>query len=290
MANKLQPLYPYLKRYRWPMAFGGVSVLLANGAWVVFPLVIEHAMNDLKLGATHRQIFLYAVALVALACFKGVFLFLTRWILIGVSRDIEFDLRNDLFLTLEKQPPEYYQRNRTGDIMARMTNDLNAVRMLLGPAIMYSANTIVFTARRPLLHVAHQPPSHPLRVPAPAPRQRAHPDLRTKNPSALRTHPGNVLRNLRPRAGEFLRRPPRPRLRPGGSSGPAFELDNLEYIRRSLPLARLVSMLWPMLEFTSDSPSSSPSSSAAARSSMSASPSADSRRLPRLPRCSSPCP
>jgi ATP-binding cassette subfamily B protein len=84
--------------------------------------------------------------LVGIACIKGVFQFLTRWIVIGVSRDIEFDLRNDLFQHLETLSYSYYQKTRTGDIMARATNDLNAVRMLLGPAIMYSANTIVFTS------------------------------------------------------------------------------------------------------------------------------------------------
>ncbi len=81
----------------------------------------------------------------AVAVGKGIFQFLTRWIVIGISRDIEFDLRNDLFRHLESLSYSYYQRTRTGDIMARATNDLNAVRMLLGPAIMYSANTIVFT-------------------------------------------------------------------------------------------------------------------------------------------------
>src|SRR5258708_16136728 len=80
------------------------------------------------------------------AAVRGVFLFLTRWIVIGISRDIEFDLRNDLFAHLETLSYSYYQRMRTGDIMAKATNDLNAVRMLLGPAIMYSTNTIVFTS------------------------------------------------------------------------------------------------------------------------------------------------
>jgi len=84
--------------------------------------------------------------LLAVAAGKGIFQFLTRWVVIGVSREIEFDLRNDLFRHLEGLSYSYYQRTRTGDIMARATNDLNAVRMLLGPAIMYSANTIVFTA------------------------------------------------------------------------------------------------------------------------------------------------
>ena len=83
-----------------------------------------------------------------MAAIHGVFQFLTRWVVIGISRDIEFDLRNDLFLHLESLPSSYYQRKRTGDIMARATNDLSAVRLLLGPAIMYSANTMVFTAER----------------------------------------------------------------------------------------------------------------------------------------------
>ena len=88
---------------------------------------------------------MFAGLLVAIALVKGVFLYAQRWILIGISREIEFDLRNDLFRQLEKQDSGFYQRYRTGDIMARLTNDLNAVRMLLGPAFMYSANTIFFT-------------------------------------------------------------------------------------------------------------------------------------------------
>src|SRR5438045_9578045 len=84
--------------------------------------------------------------ILAVAGSKAIFQFLTRWIVICVSREIEFDLRNDLFRPLEGLSYSFYQRTRTGDIMARATNDLNAVRMLLGPAIMYSANTIVFTA------------------------------------------------------------------------------------------------------------------------------------------------
>ena len=81
----------------------------------------------------------------AIAVVKGVFLYAQRWILIGISREIEFDLRNDLFRHLERQDSGFYQRYRTGDIMARMTNDLNAVRKLLGPALMYSANTVFLT-------------------------------------------------------------------------------------------------------------------------------------------------
>src|SRR6202043_3233263 len=95
---------------------------------------------------TRQKLLTYSVVILAIALIKGIFQFLTRWVLIGISRDIKFGLRNDLFAHLERLSYSYYQRNRTGDIMARATNDLNAVRNLLGPAIMYSANTIVFTA------------------------------------------------------------------------------------------------------------------------------------------------
>ena len=96
--------------------------------------------------ASHAARFsFFAGLLVAIALVKGIFLYAQRWILIGISREIEFDMRNDLFRQLEQQDSGFYQQYRTGDIMARLTNDLNAVRMLLGPALMYSANTIFFT-------------------------------------------------------------------------------------------------------------------------------------------------
>src|SRR4051812_35877237 len=147
MLKSLRPLAPYLKKYRWGFAVGGLVVLVMNGIWVLFPLVVGRAMDELKRGHITRQsLSVFALQLIGLTLAKGVFQFLMRWKVIGISREIEFDLRNDLFCHLERLSYSYYQRTRTGDIMARLTNDLNAVRMLLGPAIMYSANTLVFTA------------------------------------------------------------------------------------------------------------------------------------------------
>src|SRR5947209_6162311 len=146
MLKRIRPLSPYLWRYKKQFLVGGISLLLTNGIWVLFPQVILRAIDDLKLGITRDKLLTYALLIMAVALAKGAFQFLTRWILIGISRDIEFDLRNDLFRHLESLSYDYYQRTRTGDIMARTTNDLNAVRMMLGPAIMYSANTLVFTA------------------------------------------------------------------------------------------------------------------------------------------------
>ena len=146
MLNNLRPLFPYLKKYWRGLVIGFFTILLNNGIWILFPLVIRRAIDDLNAGVTREKLVTYSLLLVAVAVGKGIFQFLTRWVVIGISRDIEFDLRNDLFRHLEALSYGYYQRTRTGDVMARATNDLNAVRMLLGPAIMYSANTLIFTA------------------------------------------------------------------------------------------------------------------------------------------------
>ncbi len=144
--KNLRPLLPYLKRYRWGLVAGTFCVLLSNGAWILLPKIIGGAARSLESGVTRHKLLMFALQVLVVAAVRGIFLFLTRWIVIGISRDIEFDLRNDLFGHLETLSYSFYQRMRTGDIMARATNDLNAVRMLLGPAIMYSANTLVFTA------------------------------------------------------------------------------------------------------------------------------------------------
>ena len=90
-----------------------------------------------------RTLIIYCLAALAIIALKGLFSFWTRWILIGLSRDIEYDLRNDLLDRLLLMEPEFYVRNRTGELMSRATNDLNQVRMVLGPGIMYGATTLL---------------------------------------------------------------------------------------------------------------------------------------------------
>ena len=122
------------------MAAGTVCLVLKDLAQAVQPLMIGRAVD--ALAGTHNSMFVrFAAYLVGLALLKGVFQYGMRVIIIGISRDIEFDLRNDLFAHLVKLAPEYYARTRTGDVMARATNDLNAVRMMLGPGVMYCAET-----------------------------------------------------------------------------------------------------------------------------------------------------
>src|SRR3970282_1596963 len=148
----LRPLGVYLRRYRPGVIVGFLMLLCYRRFDVAFPLVLGRAIDVIKQQLTREALAHYALLLIALTVGKGFFLFWMRWILIGVSRDIEYDLRNDLFAHLEKLTPRFYVQNRTGELMSRCTNDLSAVRMLLGPGIMYSANTVVaFPAAIPLM-------------------------------------------------------------------------------------------------------------------------------------------
>src|SRR6185312_13479485 len=184
----------------------------------------------------------------AVAGVKGIFQFLTRWVVIGISREIEFDLRNDLFQHLEKLSYSYYQRTRTGDIMAKATNDLNAVRMLLGPAIMYSANTIVFTAGALAFMIAISP-RLTLYAFLPLPivsiviqyfGKRIH--ERFERIQAMFSEiSARVQENL---SGARVIRA----YTQENAEIAAFETSNQEYIQRSLKLVRLMGMLWPTLE------------------------------------------
>src|SRR3954469_20739734 len=135
MWEALRTVRKYLWRYRAGLAVGGVCLVAKDVAQAVQPLMIRSAVDGFRGGS--GLFFRYAGFLVGLALVKGIFQYWMRVILIGVSRDIEFDLRNDLYAHLIRLSPEYYARTRTGDIMARATNDLNAVRTMLGPGVMY---------------------------------------------------------------------------------------------------------------------------------------------------------
>ncbi len=248
VPKKLRPLVPYLKRYRGGLVWGGLCVLFNNGVWILFPQVLRRAVNDLHSGVTRQKLLTYSLLIIAIALVKGIFQFLTRWVVIGISRDIEFDLRNDLFAHLERLSYSYYQRNRTGDIMARATNDLNAVRMLLGPAIMYSANTIVFTAGALGFMLAISPK---LTIYAFLPLPIASIVIQY---FGRRIHERferiqAMFSDISARAQENFSgaRVIRAYVQEQAEIA-AFEGANREYIRRSLGLVRLMGMLWPTLE------------------------------------------
>src|ERR1700730_14180780 len=145
MRKIFQTAGPYLWRYRRGLALGMGSLLVKDVMQAALPLVIGSAIDSLTSGFRLALVFEFAALLVALSILKGIFQYWMRVILIGISRDVEFDLRNDLFSHLVTLSPDFYGKYRTGDIMARATNDLNAVRMMLGPGIMYWTDTM-FTA------------------------------------------------------------------------------------------------------------------------------------------------
>jgi len=173
--SNLRGLVPYLARYKSAIAFGLLTLLLMGLIGNVVPLttgIITDSLagsprpflhsEQVERGAgpvwgadwlsslvpyyephSPRTLAIYCLVLIACIALKGVMSFATRWTLIGISRDIEFDIRNDLLDRLLVMEPEFYVRNRTGELMSRATNDLNAVRMVLGPGIMYSGTTLV---------------------------------------------------------------------------------------------------------------------------------------------------
>lgn len=141
MRRTARMLGPYLWRYRAGLGKGMGALVAKTLTEVSTPLLIGAAVDALTQGHGFRRVMGIAGLLLLVAALKGVFQYFMRVILIGISRDIEYDLRNDLFRHLVSLAPEYYGRTRTGDIMARATNDLNAVRMMLGPGIMYSLGT-----------------------------------------------------------------------------------------------------------------------------------------------------
>lgn len=145
MWESLATVRKYLWRYRRGMVLGFLCLILKDIAQALQPLMIRGAVDSLAgvvRGLGGGTSFLrFPAYLLGLALLKGIFQYWMRVIIIGISRDIEYDLRNDLFRHLVGLSPDYYARTRTGDIMARATNDLNAVRMMLGPGVMYCFET-----------------------------------------------------------------------------------------------------------------------------------------------------
>ena len=249
MLERIKPLAPYLKRYWKNLAWGGAAVICYNVFRVMIPPIVGHALDDMqKNGATEARIIHYAIRLIFAAAGAAIFLYITRQVLIGASREIEFDLRNDLFANLERQSAGYYHTHRTGDIMARTTNDLNAVRQLLGPAIMYSANCLFFTVFA-LPFMIHYSPKLTLCAVGPLPLasvlvqsfgQRIHRRFERiqamfSDISAKAQENFSGARLIRAFAQE-------------DAEIASFERANQEYIGRSLHLVRLMAMLWPSLE------------------------------------------
>ncbi|MBP6001892.1 MAG: ABC transporter ATP-binding protein [Pyrinomonadaceae bacterium] len=127
----------YFKPYKWKILAGIFFILCSMSFGLFVPYMVGQAIDDLTLGVTREKIIYYPLVILGINLVSGIFLFLQRRVLINTSRHIEFDMRQDFYASLVDQPLEYFQNNRVGDLMARATNDLGAVRQIVGPMILY---------------------------------------------------------------------------------------------------------------------------------------------------------
>ncbi|MHC4501283.1 MAG: ABC transporter ATP-binding protein [Planctomycetota bacterium] len=133
----------YLRGYKWYLVLGGMAVILANSLILVNPYLTKVVFDRLQAKAEMTEVGLLVLAMIGLAAAGGVFRFAMRRTIIWMSRHLEYNIRSELVGHLLKLSPSFYDKNRTGDILARATNDLEAVRLMVGPAVMQIANTIV---------------------------------------------------------------------------------------------------------------------------------------------------
>lgn len=141
-------LKPYLLRYKRTLLWGVVTVIMSNLFTVVQPMFLGKAIDELKTGMDAHtgvggDLLRYAIIIVSFSLIAGIFTFLTRQTIIVISRHIEFDLRNDLLSHLQSLSFSYFQNTPTGDLMAHATNDISAVRNVVGPGIMYPTDTLL---------------------------------------------------------------------------------------------------------------------------------------------------
>jgi ATP-binding cassette, subfamily B, multidrug efflux pump len=139
--DDLKKFARYFRPYRKSLVTGILCIVASVIFALLIPLVVGRAVDDLRLELTWAKLTRYALLVLGISLTSGLFLFLQRRILIGMSRHIEYDLRRDFYAHLVDQPLSFFQEYRTGDLMARATNDLAAVRQLAGPMIMYTLQT-----------------------------------------------------------------------------------------------------------------------------------------------------
>jgi ATP-binding cassette, subfamily B, multidrug efflux pump len=270
--KNLRGLLPYTARYQGRVALGLVVLCAMGVVGNVVPLITGSIIDSLSglpqplahltgparsllrpllpfyQPSSRDTLLVFCLALLVVVAIKGVLSFWTRWILIGVSRDIEYDLRNDLLSRLVQLEPEFYVRNRTGELMSRATNDLNAVRMVLGPGIMYSATTIVTMALAIVLMLKLSPVLTlwvflpvPLVVVAVWYFGKLIHELSEKIQASLATLSARAQENL---AGVRVVRA----YRQEEAEMRAFDAPNREYVGRNMEMIRTWSMFMPGLQ------------------------------------------
>jgi ATP-binding cassette subfamily B multidrug efflux pump len=243
----LARLLPYLGRYRLKIVVGSLMVLLTVIAGLFEPRVLGYVVDELKAGVARERLLFFAALIIGISFIEGFFRFWMRKILIGVSRDVEFDLRNDFFSHIQKMSLSFLQSRSTGDIMSRATNDLSAVRFVLGPGIMHSMYTVllvlIFTTyllgmNWKLTLLAYIPLAL-VSVTAKSFGRRIHDRFKSiqEQFSAISTDIQENISGIRV-VKSFAREE---------SGIDAFKKLNREYVRRNISLIRLTGIFYPLL-------------------------------------------
>ncbi|MBZ0182565.1 MAG: ABC transporter ATP-binding protein/permease [Melioribacteraceae bacterium] len=140
--DSLNKLNKYFIRYKSKLLWGVLFILISNSFQVYIPLLLKDSIDTLQQDLSYSKILQYSLMIVGAALISGVFRFLIRQTIIVVSREIEFDMRQDFWSHIQRLSLRFFQNNSTGNIMAHATNDISAVRMYVGPAVMYSIDTV----------------------------------------------------------------------------------------------------------------------------------------------------
>ena len=153
--KELKHLNKYLLKYKWYLVLGTLFIIISNGLGIVPPVLVRQAINRVEesyaplqealgigtesafIGEFTQAIFMLAILIISAAILKGIFMFFMRQTIIVMSRHIEYDLKNEVYQQYQSLPLAFYRKNKTGDLMARISEDVSMVRMYLGPAIMY---------------------------------------------------------------------------------------------------------------------------------------------------------
>ncbi|MDX9712407.1 MAG: ABC transporter ATP-binding protein [Ignavibacteriaceae bacterium] len=141
--KNLLTLKKYFLKYKTKLFLGIVFILISNSMTVILPILLKDAIDELQRNTTSAILLKYAGLIVGTSIVGGIFRYSIRQTIIVVSREIEYDLRGDFWSHIQKLPLRYFQNNSTGNIMSHATNDINAIRSFIGPAVMYSIDTSI---------------------------------------------------------------------------------------------------------------------------------------------------
>ncbi len=245
--KSLLRLLPYLKRYRKTLALGFFSILASNVFWLVTPVIVGKSVDALQLSFNTEKLFQYGALVAGSMLFSGYFSYLTRQTIIVVSRKIEFDLRNDFISHIQKLPLQYFQNTPTGDLMSYATNDLGAIRNVLGPGIMYTSDTatgflmiisMMFSMEWKMTLLALIPlPIISFAVYALGEKVHKYSDDVQEHFSKLTTRVQESLSGIRVVRG-FVREEYEKNI---------FNKMSWEYLEKNMRLAKIQSLMWPLM-------------------------------------------